>query len=146
MKYSSHRIRSRLWLTLALAVASHALLAATPAPAGAEVYFISPLNGAHVKGKMTVRFGLRGMGVAPAGVAAPDSGHHHLLVNADPMPDLTKPLPVSDMVRHFGKGQTETELELAPGVYKLQLLLGDSLHVPHSPPVMSGTITVTIDP
>jgi Domain of unknown function (DUF4399) len=146
MKYSPTRILSCLCLALALVVANHAALAATPAPAGAEVYFISPTNGARVKGKLTVRFGLRGMGVAPAGVAAPDSGHHHLLINADPMPDLTKPLPVSDTVRHFGKGQTETELELAPGTYKLQLVLGDSLHTPHQPPVMSGTITVTIEP
>jgi hypothetical protein len=118
----------------------------TPAPAGAEAYFISPLNGAHVDGKFTVRFGLKGMGVAPAGVAFPDSGHHHLLINADPMPDLAEPLPVTDAVRHFGKGQTETELELPPGQYSLQLVLGDHLHRPHRPAVMSGTITVTVDP
>ena len=117
----------------------------TASPAGAEVYFISPTNGAHVSGKFTVRFGLRGMGVAPAGVAFPDTGHHHLLINADPMPDLAQPLPASDSVRHFGKGQTETELELPAGTYTLQLVLGDHLHVPHQPPVMSGTIKITVE-
>lgn len=110
----------------------------------AEAYFISPMNGAHVSSPVNVRFGLRGMGVAPAGVEMPNTGHHHLLVNADPRPDLTQPLPSSEQVRHFGKGQTETELELAPGRYTLQLVLGDHLHVPHEPPVMSGTITITV--
>ena len=112
--------------------------------ANAEAYFITPMNGAHVDGKVTIRFGLRGMGVAPAGVEIPGTGHHHLLINADPMPDLTKPLPSNEQVRHFGKGQTETTIELAPGKYKLQLVLGDHLHTPHQPPVTSGTITITV--
>ena len=130
-----------------LAVAGLAVQAAgpSPAPADAELYFISPANGAHVTGPLTVRFGLRGMGVAPAGVDVPATGHHHLLVNADPMPDLTRPLPSSDQVRHFGKGQTETTLELPPGTYTLQLVLGDAGHVPFDPPVMSGTIKVTVE-
>ncbi len=117
----------------------------SPAPDGAEVYFISPMNGAHVPRKFTVKFGLRGMGVAPAGIDVPNTGHHHLLIDTDPMPDLTQPLPASDKVRHFGNGQTETELELEPGAYTLQLLLGNHLHIPHQPPVASGTITVTVD-
>lgn len=137
----------KLGLLLALAVHGGAgqAIEPTPAPPGAEVYFISPANGAHVSGKFTVRFGLRSMGVAPAGVEFPDSGHHHLLINAEPMPDLTQPLPANDSVRHFGKGQTETELELPPGRYTLQLVLGNHLHIPHQPPVMSGTITITVD-
>ena len=116
------------------------------APPGAELYFISPLNGAHVQGKFAVRFGLRGMGVAPAGLDLEGTGHHHLLINADPLPDLTQPLPASDQVLHFGKGQTETELELPPGKYTLQLVLGNALHIPFDPPVMSGTIQITVDP
>jgi hypothetical protein len=129
---------------LALATAGLAQAGST-APEGAELYFISPANGTHVNGKFTVRFGLRGMGVAPAGVDMPGTGHHHLLINAEPMPDLTQPLPSSDQVRHFGKGQTETELELPPGKYTLQLVLGDASHVPVDPPLTSGTITVTVD-
>lgn len=116
----------------------------SPAPQGAELYFISPLNGAHLKSPVTVRFGLRGMGVAPAGVDVPNTGHHHVLVNADPLPDLTKPLPNNEQVRHFGKGQTETKIELPPGRHTLQLVLGNALHIPFDPPVMSGTINITV--
>jgi hypothetical protein len=112
---------------------------------GAEVYFVSPLAGAHVRGKFTVRFGLKGMGIAPAGVAFPNSGHHHLLINAQALPDLSLPLPSSEQVRHFGKGQSETELELPPGQYSLQLVLGNHLHVPHQPPIVSGTLSITVD-
>lgn len=116
----------------------------TPAPNGAEVYFISPVNGEHVDARFTVRFGLRGMGVAPAGVDAPGTGHHHLLIDAPANLDLTQPLPASEQVRHFGAGQTEAVVELAPGTHTLQLVVGNHLHVPHDPPVMSGTITVTV--
>ncbi|MEQ8232178.1 MAG: DUF4399 domain-containing protein [Gammaproteobacteria bacterium] len=129
------------------ALASHVAAAERAAPpAGAELYFIAPMNGAQLTSPVRVQFGLRGMGVAPAGVEMPDTGHHHLLVNADPLPDLAQPLPSSDSVRHFGKGQTETELELAPGTYTLQLVLGDARHVPFDPPLMSGTITITVLP
>ena len=117
----------------------------SPAPEGAEVYFISPTNGAHLPRTFTVRFGLHGAGIAPAGIDVPNTGHHHLLINADPTPDLSLPLPTSDQVRHFGKGQTETEIELEPGSYTLQLILGNYLHIPHHPPVTSGTITVTVE-
>lgn len=139
--------RAPIRLTLAAFALGAASLAqaGTPAPDGAEVYFISPADGAHVSGTFTVRFGLRGMGVAPAGVDMPNTGHHHLLINADPMPDLTQPLPSNDQVHHFGKGQTETDLELPPGTYKLELVLGDAKHVPFDPPLTSKVITVTVD-
>ncbi len=114
------------------------------APADAHAYFIAPMNGATVTSPVNVKFGLKGMGIAPAGVNAPNTGHHHLLVNADPAPALDQPLQSNDQIRHFGKGQTETELELQPGTYTLQLVLGDHLHVPHQPPVQSGTIRITV--
>lgn len=138
--------RPVLVAVLALLVPWLAVAAPPKAPPGAELYFISPSNGTHVQGKFTVRFGLRGMGVAPAGVDLEGTGHHHLLINADPLPDLTQPLPASDQVLHFGKGQTETELQLPPGKYTLQLVLGNALHIPFDPPVMSGTIQITVDP
>jgi len=116
----------------------------TAAPAGAEVYFLSPADGASVASPVMVRFGLRGMGVAPAGIEAPNTGHHHLLINVDEAPADDLPLPATDQVRHFGLGQTETELALEPGVYRLQLVLGDARHVPHDPPVRSATITITV--
>ncbi|MCQ4348670.1 DUF4399 domain-containing protein [Pseudomonas stutzeri] len=123
------------------------LLAETPrstAPEGAAVYFIEPLDGATVGSPLTVRFGLRGMGVAPAGVGMADTGHHHLLVDVDELPAMDQPLPATDSIRHFGKGQTETELSLPPGRHSLQLLLGDQNHVPHQPPVLSEKITITV--
>lgn len=117
--------------------------AQTPSPSGAEVYFISPHDGETVSSPVTVRFGLKNMGVAPAGVDAPNTGHHHLLIDTG-LPPLDKPIPSDDHHKHFGKGQTETNLELAPGKHTLQLLLGDFAHTPHSPPVMSKQITITV--
>ena len=116
----------------------------TPAPAGAMAYIISPVDGAKVKGPVTVRFGLKGMGIAPAGIKFDNSGHHHLLVDRDPPAELSEPLAVSEKILHFGKGQTETSLTLAPGKHTLQLLLGDYLHTPHNPPIMSKKITITV--
>lgn len=116
----------------------------TQAPANAEVYIQSPADGAEVTSPVTIRFGLRGMGVAPAGVTADNTGHHHLLIDVDTLPPDNLPLPATDQVRHFGLGQTETVVELAPGVHSLQLVLGDALHIPHQPPVRSQKITITV--
>jgi hypothetical protein len=116
----------------------------TPAPPDAVLYFLSPEDGAQVTSPVTVRFGLRGMGVAPAGITHEDTGHHHLLVNVDETPPQGLPLPATDQILHFGMGQTETELNLAPGEHTLQLVLGDALHIPHDPPVMSDKITITV--
>lgn len=116
----------------------------TSAPADAEVYFLSPADGETVRSPVTVRFGLRGMGVAPAGVTHPDTGHHHLLINVDEMPPDHLPLPATDRIVHFGVGQTETVLELPAGEHTLQLVLGDALHIPHDPPVRSQRITITV--
>ncbi|HEX2796268.1 MAG TPA: DUF4399 domain-containing protein [Immundisolibacter sp.] len=118
-------------------------LAATPAPPGAEVYFISPKDGETVSGPVTVRFGLKGMGVAPAGMQKDATGHHHLLIDAD-LPPLDQPVPTDDHHKHFGAGQTETVITLPPGKHTLQLLLGDFAHTPHEPPVMSPKITIEV--
>lgn len=135
-----------LWLLPALGSAQDGAqtMPRTPAPAEATVYFVSPADGASVTSPVTVRFGLRGMGVAPAGVEAPNTGHHHLLINVDALPPEGQPLPATDQIRHFGAGQTETALELEPGEYTLQLVLGDHLHIPHQPPVRSTPITITV--
>jgi len=116
----------------------------TPSPEGASVYFISPQDGDVVSGDISVKFGLRGMGVAPAGTDAPNTGHHHLLIDLDGLPPMDKPLPKSEQVRHFGGGQTETTIRLAPGKHSLQLLLGNYAHVPFNPPVLSKKITITV--
>jgi hypothetical protein len=116
----------------------------TPAADGAEVYFLSPTDGATVSSPVVIRFGLRGMGVAPAGVDAPNTGHHHLLIDVEQPPSFNMPLPATDAIRHFGLGQTEVELALPPGRHTLQLVLGDRLHTPHEPPVVSERITITV--
>ena len=127
--------------------AVHAQLSPSPAPEGAAVYFVSPQHGDVVEGTFTVSFGLQGMGVAPAGVEMANTGHHHLLINVDRAElDMTRPLPATDQVRHFGGGQTEATVTLPPGEHTLQLLLGNFLHVPHDPAVLSETITVTVQP
>ena len=113
-------------------------------PPGAEAYIISPEDGQDVGKTFTVRFGLVNMGVAPAGVKLPNTGHHHLLINLENLPDMEKPLAFSENVRHFGGGQTETQITLTPGKHTLRLLLGNYLHVPHKPPVFSEKITVTV--
>ncbi|MDB6052067.1 MAG: hypothetical protein JWR17_4813 [Pseudomonas sp.] len=116
----------------------------TASPAGAEEYIISPKDGATVDKTFKVQFGLKGMGVAPAGVDMPDTGHHHLLIDVkDPLP-LDAPIPATDTIKHFGKGQTETEVTLAPGKHTLQLMMGDKGHIPLNPSVESKKITVTV--
>ena len=118
----------------------------TPAPEDAKVYFIGLEDGDTVESPVRIHFGLKGIGVAPAGVEHDDTGHHHLLINKeDGEVDMDRPLPMTDDIRHFGGGQTETEVELAPGEHSLQLLLGDHLHIPHDPPVKSERITITVE-
>jgi len=131
-------------LALALAgVAFSAELPRTAAPPEAKVYFISPSDGQVIKGDVTVRFGLVGMGVAPAGTVLEATGHHHLIIDS-PLPALDQPLPKDDSHLHFGKGQTEAVVKLAPGKHTLQLILGDANHIPHLPPVVSEKITITV--
>ncbi|MEA3152409.1 MAG: hypothetical protein QOD56_3348 [Gammaproteobacteria bacterium] len=113
---------------------------------GAEVYIIAPSDGAKVHGPVTVRFGLKGMGVAPAGVKFDNTGHHHLLVDTD-VKDLTlgTPLPATEKIVHFGKGQTETTLTLPPGKHTLELLFADYQHLSFDPPLHSRKITITVE-
>ena len=118
--------------------------ASSVADANAELYFITPADGATVKSPVLVRFGLKHMGVAPAGSDIANTGHHHLLIDTD-LPDLNLPIPKDDRHMHFGGGQTETSLELSPGEHSLQLLLGDFSHIPHQPPVISQRITITVE-
>lgn len=110
-----------------------------------EVYFISPTDGDTVESPVEVVFGLRGMGVAPAGIEQDNTGHHHLLVNVDEMPPPGVPIPADATHIHFGGGQTETTLELEPGEHTLQLLVGDHLHRPAEEPVASEKITITVE-
>lgn len=140
-----------LSLTTALALAaSLAFAGETPAPEGAAVYFVNLEDGATVSSPLKVVFGLSGMGIAPAGVEAENTGHHHLLIDRPPLGEgddgeVDNPIPSDENHVHFGKGQTETEIELAPGQHTLQLVLGDANHVPHADPVTSEVITITVE-
>lgn len=116
----------------------------TPAPDGASAYIISPADGDTVTSPVTVVFGLSGMGVAPSGTEKEATGHHHLLIDTE-LSTMDEPIPADDNHVHFGGGQTEAEVELAPGEHTLQLMLGDLNHIPHEPPVMSEVITVTVE-
>jgi hypothetical protein len=115
----------------------------TPSPPGAEVYFEELKDGATIPSKSTIRFGLREMGVAPAGSDRPNAGHHHLLIDTE-LPPLDQPVPNDFNHLHFGNGQTEAEVSLKPGSHTLQLLFADKDHIPHNPPVMSALIHVTV--
>jgi hypothetical protein len=116
----------------------------SPAAPGTAVFIISPVNGASVKSPVTVKFGISGMTVAPAGQYTPNTGHHHLLIDST-LADPDQPIPSDAGHLHFGKGQTETTIELTPGPHTLQLVLGDGNHIPHTPPVMSDIVTITVE-
>ena len=116
----------------------------SPASEGASVAFKTLQDGDLVPPTFAVKFLVSGMGIAPAGSMIDNTGHHHLLIDAIEMPDLNLPLPATDHIRHFGKGQTEAELTLSEGEHTLQLLFADYSHIPHEPPVMSDKITITV--
>jgi hypothetical protein len=119
--------------------------AQTPSPAGAKVYIINLKDGAEVTSPFLVQFGLSGMGVAPAGVEKPNTGHHHLLIDTKLTAEQMKePIPADDTHKHFGGGQTEAMVTLPKGQHTLQLMLADWTHIPHVPPVMSEPITITV--
>jgi hypothetical protein len=143
-------MKHRPWCLVALmfcltGLAHGAGLPRSAAPDDVRLYFVSPVDGAVTGRQVTIQFGLSGMGVAPAGVDKPDTGHHHLLIDVDQPPALDQPIPADEHHRHFGGGQTEVMVELGPGVHTLQLLLGDKHHIPHDPPVVSERITITVE-
>jgi hypothetical protein len=115
----------------------------TPSPPGAKVFIIKPKDGATVPSPVTVKFGIEGMEIAPAGTDKPNSGHHHLLIDTE-VTDFSEAIPKDENHIHYGKGQTEATVDLKPGKHTLQLLLGDKNHIPHDPPVKSDVVTITV--
>jgi hypothetical protein len=111
----------------------------------ANLYIISPIDGETVSSPVKIVFGLVGMGVAPAGIKFNNTGHHHLLIDVAELPDVNSPIPSDDNHRHFGKGQTEAIIELEPGEHNLQLILGDHMHIPHDPVVVSKKIKIYVE-
>src|SRR3984893_5964605 len=136
----------RVLTALLILCGSAAFADQTPSTPGAEVYFIAPKDGEHIKGPVHVVFGLKGMGVAPAGIKFDNTGHHHLLVDIELSElKLNAPLPATDKILHFGKGQTETMLTLPPGKHTLELVFADYLHNSFDPPLHSKKITITVE-
>jgi hypothetical protein len=130
---------------IAIALLTMPVSAQTASPEGAAVYFINIKNGDALTNPVTIKFGLSGMGVAPAGTEKENTGHHHLIINGKVEgAKLIEPLPADDQHKHFGGGQTEAVMTLPTGQVTLQLVLGDWSHIPHNPPVMSEMITVTV--
>jgi hypothetical protein len=142
------RILGLSLLGFALTVSAPAFAQESPSPPDAKVYFINLKSGDVVESPVLIQFGLSGMGVAPAaleGEQTANTGHHHLLINAELTGDaLKEAIPMDENHRHFGKGQTEAKIELPPGQHTLQLVLGNWSHVPHDPPVVSERITITV--
>ena len=135
----------------ALTLSPLALAGDTRSPPGAASYFVNLADGDVVTRPLKVVFGLSGMGVAPAGIEAENTGHHHLLIDRPPLgqgadgaEEFDSNLIADEHNLHFGKGQTDTVIELAPGRHTLQLVLGDANHIPHDPPVMSAVITIIV--
>jgi hypothetical protein len=112
------------------------------APASKGVYFVEPTDGATVTSPFKVKFGLKGMEVKPAGEQVTGTGHHHLLINRDSLA-AGQIIPADDVHIHFGKGQTETEVKLAPGTYKLTMQFADGFHLSYGKE-MSAALTVTV--
>lgn len=126
------------------AAAEPAAMPSTPSADGASVFFIMPANGATVSNPISIEFGIAGMDVVKAGDNQPHSGHHHLLIDTG-LPDLGLPIPADEHHVHFGDGSASTEITLPPGDHTLQMLLGDYLHIPHNPPLVSEQITITVE-
>ena len=110
-----------------------------------KVFFVSPSNGENVESPVIVKFGVIGMSIVPAGEDKPMSGHHHLLINLEKLPDMSMPIPADNNHLHFGKGQTETIIELPKGKHTLQLLLGNHIHIPHKIPLLSEKIEIIVE-
>ena len=135
-----------VWFALLLAapVGAAAELARSVSPDGATVGFANLADGDVVPPGFTVRFSVSGMGIAPAGVDIENTGHFHLLIDLEELPDMSGPLPATPQILHFGKGQSEAQLDLAEGPHTLRVLLADYLHVPHDPPVISDPVRITV--
>ena len=141
MKFSFFNI---LFLLGFFIVPAHAV-EKSKATDNAKLYIISPLDGETVSSPVKIVFGLQGMGIAPAGIKFNNTGHHHLLIDVAELPDINSPIPSDDNHKHFGKGQTEAVIELQPGEHTLQLILGDHMHIPHDPVVVSKKIKINVE-
>ena len=133
-----------IYLFLCVAFLPHAIAHSYHSDDPKRVFFITPSDGITTTNPVKIKFGSTGVNIVPAGVDMPDSGHHHLLINVDKLPNLKMPIPADNNHLHFGNGQTETEINLPEGKHTLQLLIGNHLHIPHSEPIISEKIEITV--
>lgn len=134
---------------LGLVTASAALMVLTAcampgsmSPPAQSVSLMEPVDGATVPTTFKVRFGVKGMAVAPAGEIVANSGHNHLLINQVPV-KAGESVPFDEKHKHFGAGQTEAMITLPPGTYKLTSQFANGAHQSYGSP-MSATIQVTV--
>ena len=111
-------------------------------PANARVYFANLKDGETVSSPFIVQFGIEGMEVRAAGEIIKGTGHHHIIID-DAATDSGTIVPADDTHIHFGGGQTETELTLAPGTHTLTLQFANGIHQSFGPQ-MSATISVIV--
>lgn len=107
-----------------------------------RVFFVTPKDGATVTNPVAVKFGVEGMAIKPAGDMTPNTGHHHLIIDGDAIPK-GQVVPLDDTHLHFGKGQTETTVNLTPGDHTLTMQFADGAHMSYGP-AMSQTIKVHV--
>jgi Domain of unknown function (DUF4399) len=129
-------------ITLAACALAIGVNAQTTAPAGAQVSIVEPADGATVPTRFKVRFAATGVEVRPAGEMAAGTGHHHLLIDTDSIP-AGESVPFTPKHMHFGKGQTEAEVELAPGTYRLTAQFANGAHQSYGAS-LSNAIRVTV--
>jgi len=92
------------------------------------VAFVAPSDGAHVARTFKVKMTVHGMRVRKAGQAVEGTGHFHIVVDGGCVKQGE--VVAKDAAHlHYGKGQTETELTLAPGRHALTLQFADGHHV-----------------
>lgn len=108
-----------------------------------RVFFKWPKNGTTVASPVFIDMGVEGMLIEPAGVVKEGYGHHHILINQKFWP-IGEVIPASDSTLHYGKGQTDTSIELAPGKYLISLQFADGVHVSFGEE-MSETIEINVE-
>ena len=118
-------------------------------PEGAKVMFTEPADGAKVQGTLengkiavNVKMGAEGIVVKPAGAVEAGSGHHHIIVDAEPDPE-GKVVAKDEQHIHYGQGQTEAKLMLSPGDHTLQLQFADGIHRSYGPK-LQNTIKINV--
>ncbi|HVT85610.1 MAG TPA: DUF4399 domain-containing protein [Chitinophagaceae bacterium] len=97
-------------------------------PEGAKVYFKNLKEGANISSPFKVQMGVDKMKVDTVGPVVAGSGHFHIFVDAEDSLPLGTVVPKDSTHLHYGKGQTEAELNLAPGKHKLTLQFADGIH------------------